>query len=124
VGLAVTLIAAALLLDPAQMVRGWIGVLAVLSLTFLTVGAYLAGRRPGNAVGWLLGGWGMVMAFGSLTGAYVDKGVVRDPGSLPGPQWAAWAEAVVWHPAFALLAFLLLLFPHGRLVVAAGPLAG
>src|SRR5829696_7427483 len=97
------------------MVRGWIGVLAVLSLTFLTVGAYLAGRRPGNAVGWLLGGWGMVMAFGSLTGAYVDKGVVRDPGSLPGPQWAAWAEAVVWHPAFSLLAFLLLLFPHGRL---------
>ena len=55
------------------------------------------------------------MAFGSLTGAYVDRGVVRDPGSLPGPEWAAWAEAVVWHPAFGLLAFLLLLFPHGRL---------
>jgi hypothetical protein len=28
----------------------------------------------------------------------------------------AWAESVVWHPAFSLLAFLLLLlFPHGRL---------
>jgi len=40
--------------------------------------------------------------------------VVRDPGSLPGPEWAAWAEAVVWHPALCLLAFLLL-FPHGRL---------
>jgi hypothetical protein len=114
-GLAVALIAAALVLDPAQMVRGWIGVLAVLSLTFLTVGAFLAGRRPTNPVGWLLLGWGMVMAFGSLTGAYVDRGLVRDPGSLPGPEWAAWAEAVVWHPAFALLAFLLLLFPHGRL---------
>ncbi|HET9560281.1 MAG TPA: hypothetical protein VFS70_24335, partial [Actinomycetota bacterium] len=47
--------------------------------------------------------------------AYVERGLVRDPGSLPGPHWAAWAEAVVWHPAFALLAFLLLLFPHGRL---------
>jgi hypothetical protein len=114
-GLAVALMAAALILDPAQMVRGWIGVLAVLSLTFLTVGAFLAGRRPANPVGWLLLGWGMVMAFGSLTGAYVDRGLVRDPGSLPGPEWAAWAEAVVWHPAFALLAFLLLLFPHGRL---------
>jgi hypothetical protein len=114
-GLAVALIAAALVLDPAQMIRGWIGVLAVLSLTFLTVGAFLAGRRPANPVGWLLLGWGMVMAFGSLTGAYVDRGLVRDPGSLPGPEWAAWAEAVVWHPAFALLAFLLLLFPHGRL---------
>jgi hypothetical protein len=42
-------------------------------------------------------------------------GLVRDPGSLPGPNWVAWAEAVVWHPAFMLLAFLLLLFPHGRL---------
>ena len=89
--------------------------LAVLSLAFLTVGAFLAGRRPANAVGWLLLGWGMVMAFGSFTGAYVERAVVRDPGSLPGPAWVAWAEAVVWHPAFALLAFLLLLFPHGRL---------
>ena len=114
-GLAVALIAVALAVNVAQLLRGWPGVLAVLSLVFVTVGAYLAGRRPANAVGWLLLGWGMVMAFGSFTGAYVDRGLVRDPGSVPGPQWAAWAEAVVWHPAFSLLAFLLLLFPHGRL---------
>ena len=55
------------------------------------------------------------MAFGTFTTAYVDKGLVRDPGSLPGPSWVGWAEGVVWHPAFALLAFLLLLFPYGRL---------
>ncbi|HEV3463226.1 MAG TPA: hypothetical protein VG846_04515 [Actinomycetota bacterium] len=114
-GLAVGLIGAALAVNAARLLPGWPGVLAVLSLVFITVGAYLAGRRPGNPVGWLLLGWGVVMAFGSFTGAYVDRGVVRDPGSLPGPEWAAWAEAVVWHPAFSLLAFLLLLFPHGRL---------
>jgi hypothetical protein len=114
-GLAVGLIGAALAVNAALVVRAWEGALAVLSLVFITVGAYLGGRRPGNAVGWLLLGWGVVMAFGSFTGAYVDRGVVRDPGSLPGPEWAAWAEGVVWHPAFALLAFLLLLFPHGRL---------
>jgi hypothetical protein len=114
-GLAVALLAAALAVNADLVVRGWEGALAVLSLAFLTVGAFLAGRRPGNAVGWLLLGWGMVMAFGSLTGAYVDRGLVRDPGSVPGASWAAWAEAVVWHPAFGLLAFLLLLFPHGRL---------
>ncbi|HEV2824764.1 MAG TPA: hypothetical protein VG035_06110, partial [Actinomycetota bacterium] len=84
-------------------------------LVFTTTGAFLAGRRPANPVGWLLLGWGMVMAFGSFTTCYVDKGLVRDPGSLPGPSWVGWAEGVVWHPAFALLAFLLLLFPHGRL---------
>jgi MFS family permease len=113
-GLAVALLVAAMVLAP-WLILGYVGVLAVLSLAFLTVGAFLAGRRPGNAVGWLLGGWGMVMAFSALTGAYVDRGLVHDPGSLPGPEWAAWAEAVVWHPAFSLLVFLLLLFPSGRL---------
>jgi hypothetical protein len=114
-GLAIGLIGVALAVNAALVVRAWEGVLVVLSLAFLTVGAFLAGRRPANAVGWLLLGWGMVMAFGSLTGAYVDRGLVRDPGTVPGPEWLAWAEAVVWHPAFGLLAFLLLLFPHGRL---------
>jgi hypothetical protein len=114
-GLAVGLVAAGLAVNAALVVRAWEGVLAVLCLAFLTVGAYLGGRRPGNPVGWLLLGWGMVMAFGSFAGAYVDRGLVRDPGSLPGPDWVAWAEGVVWHPAFGLLAFLLLLFPHGRL---------
>jgi MFS family permease len=113
-GLAVALLVAAMALGP-WLLLGYVGVQGVLSLAFLTVGAFLAGRRPGNAVGWLLLGWGMVMAFSAFTGAYVNRGLVRDPGSLPGPEWVAWAEAVVWHPAFALLAFLLLLFPHGRL---------
>jgi hypothetical protein len=113
-GLAAGLLLAAVALGP-WLVLGYVGVQVVLSLAFLTVGAFLGGRRPGNAVGWLLLGWGMVMAFSAFTGAYVEHGLVRDPGSVPGPDWAAWAEAVVWHPAFGLLAFLLLLFPHGRL---------
>jgi hypothetical protein len=50
-GLAALLIAVALAINVAQILRGWPGVLAVLSLVFVTVGAYLAGRRPANAVG-------------------------------------------------------------------------
>jgi hypothetical protein len=114
-GLAVALMAAGAAINPEQVATGEPGILIVLSLVFTTTGAFLAGRRPANPVGWLLGGWGMVMAFGCFTGAYVDRGLVRDPGSLPGPNWVAWAEGVIWHPAFGLLAFLLLLFPHGRL---------
>ena len=113
-GLAAVLLAAAMVLGP-WLLAGYVGFQVVLSLAFATVGAFVGGRRPGNPVGWLLLGWGLVMAFSAFTGAYVERGLVRDPGSLPGPDWAAWAEAVVWHPAFALLAFLLLLFPHGRL---------
>jgi len=114
-GLAVALMVAGFAVNPAQVLTGEPGLLIPVSLVFITTGAFLAGRRPANPVGWLLGGWGMVMAFGAFTTAYVDKGLVRAPGSLPGPNWVAWTEAVVWHPAFALLAFLLLLFPHGRL---------
>ena len=114
-GLAVALVVAGLAVNPGLIASGWAGAQALLGLTFITVGAYLAGRRPANAVGWLLLAWGMVMAFGSFVGAYVDRGLVRDPGSVPGAAWAAWAEGVVWHPAFGLLTFLLLLFPHGRL---------
>ena len=114
-GLAVALMAAGAAVNPEQVATGEPGILIVLSLVFITTGAFLAGRRPANPVGWLLGGWGMVMAFGCFAGAYVDRGLVRDPGSLPGPSWVAWAEGVIWHPAFGLLAFLLLLFPHGRL---------
>jgi hypothetical protein len=114
-GLAVALMAAGAAVNPGLVLTGEPGILIVLSLVFTTTGAFLAGRRPANPVGWLLGGWGMVMAFGTFTAAYVDKALVRDPGSLPGPGWVGWAEAVVWHPAFGLLAFLLLLFPHGRL---------
>jgi hypothetical protein len=114
-GLAIGLIAAALAVNTVQVATGEEGILAVLSLVFITTGAFLAGRRPANPVGWLLLGWGMVMALGSFTGAYVNRGLVRDPGSLPGPSWVGWAEGVIWHPAFGLLALLLLLFPHGRL---------
>jgi hypothetical protein len=114
-GLALALIAAGLAVNPVQVTAGEEGILAVLSLVFVTTGAFLAGRRPANPVGWLLLGWGMVMAFGCFTGAYVNRGLVRDPGSLPGPSWVGWADGVIWHPAFGLLAFLLLLFPHGRL---------
>jgi hypothetical protein len=113
-GLAAGLLAAASVLGPWLLLCD-VGVQALLSLAFLTVGAFLAGRRPANPVGWLLLGWGLVMAFSAFTGAYVERGLVRDPGSVPGPDWAAWAEGVVWHPAFGLLAFLLLLFPDGRL---------
>ena len=45
-GLALGLIGVALAVNAAYVVRSFVGVLVVLSLAFLTVGAFLAGRRP------------------------------------------------------------------------------
>ncbi|GAC1325737.1 MAG: hypothetical protein NVSMB13_09390 [Mycobacteriales bacterium] len=89
--------------------------LPAVSLTFAGVGALLSRRRPRNPVGWLLAGWGLVLAFRVFAQSYVDAASTRT-GGLPGAGWLAWLATVVWHPAFALLAFLVLIFPHGRLL--------
>ena len=81
-------------------------------VAFVTVGSFLGSRRPRNPIGWLFLAWGFVMISTTLASSYIQHGA---SGSLPGVEWAGWAVAVVWHPSFALLAFMLLLFPHGRL---------
>jgi len=91
---------------------------AVGALLFGPVGAFLAARRPRNPVGWLLAGYGVLMAFLWFAIAYLGElfdFALRRPGSLPGADWVAWAFAVVWHPGYGLLFLLLILFPHGRL---------
>ncbi|MDQ6649568.1 MAG: hypothetical protein M3Z02_05560, partial [Actinomycetota bacterium] len=87
------------------------------SVPFALVGALLTRRRPGNPVGWLIAGWGLVMAYRVFAQAYAGA-AASTPDRLPGAEWLAWVGTWLWHPAFSLLAFLLLLFPHGRLVSA------
>jgi hypothetical protein len=91
---------------------------AVGALLFGPVGAFLAARRPRNPIGWLLAGYGVIMAYFFFAIAYVGElfdFALRRPGSLPGADWVAWVFAVVWHPGYGLLFLLLILFPHGRL---------
>jgi hypothetical protein len=90
---------------------------AVGALLFGPVGAFLAARLPRNPIGWLLAGYGVVMAFFWFTVAYVGEllDLALHRGALPGAGWVAWAFAVVWHPGYGLVFLLLLLFPHGRL---------
>jgi hypothetical protein len=87
-------------------------VLALLS--FPTVGALIASRRPRNPIGWLLcltGPIAIVLLGGP---AYAQWALTKTPGS-----WIAlfseWLALVSYLPAFALFAFVLLLFPDGRL---------
>ncbi len=83
--------------------------LAVVGYAF--VGALVASRLPGNAVGWLLLAIGLVMALGALADANVHS------PSAPAFTLSAWLSAWGWHIWLVCAGvFLPLLFPDGRLV--------
>jgi hypothetical protein len=99
-------------------VSGWDFSSVVEEVTFLAVpavGFVLASRRPGNRVGWVFLGVGLVLGLGFFCERYGQRGLVADPRTLPAARVAAWFVNWAWALAFAGLAFMLLLFPTGRL---------
>jgi hypothetical protein len=91
--------------------------IALALLGFPTVGAVVASRRPGNAIGWLFCVVGFFSQVGIFSEQYVIYALLTNPGSLPGAQ--AFAAGLAWGPYAPVVAviavFLLLLFPGGRL---------
>jgi hypothetical protein len=87
-------------------------------LVYASVGAFVASRRPKNLVGWLLCVIGFVCVVQSFGVAYADYALLADPAfSLPGAVYMACiSQSLV---ALTILipaaAFLILLFPDGRL---------
>jgi hypothetical protein len=72
-------------------------------------------RRPGNAIGWLLGLIELSLAASMFTDQYALYGLATASGSLPAARTAGWAAGVLATVTVMLLAFLILLFPAGRL---------
>ena len=72
-------------------------------------------RRPGNAIGWLLGLIELSLAASMFTDQYALYGLATASGSLPAARTAGWAAGVLATVTVMLLAFLILLFPDGRL---------
>lgn len=92
------------------------GALVAVALAFTTVGALIASRRPENAIGWIFCAVGFAFCLGGFTGAYASFALFALPGSLPGGKVMAWVSEWVGGPGLmGVFAFLLLLFPDGRL---------
>jgi hypothetical protein len=91
-------------------------VLSLLILAFSTVGALVASRRPENPIGWIFCFGALVWILGELALEYGVYALITAPDGLPAAEWIAWfggwARGVGW---FLIVAFLLLLFPTGRL---------
>ena len=102
---------------------GWLGtvrtgadlVLAVAAGVGVAISQLIISRLPGNAVGWLLGLIELSLAAAMFTDQYALYGLATAPGSLPAAQTAGWAAGVLATVTVLLLAFLILLFPDGRL---------
>jgi hypothetical protein len=90
---------------------------AVTMLAFAIVGALIAVRRPGNTIGWIFCGAGVALGVANGANEYAIRGLLADPGSLPGAIYAAWLSQWLWVPlSFLAGSFLLLLFPTGHLL--------
>ena len=87
----------------------------VIPITCSTVGVIIASRRPHHPIGWLFCAVGLLAGVNHLCAEYAVFALIAQPGSLPGGQASAWVAAWPWMPANALLVFVGLLFPDGRL---------
>ena len=92
----------------------FVPMMALMLVSFSTVGAVIAARRSDNAVGWSLSAIALTLGVTFAAQSYADYTLIADPGSLPGGDIAVWLS--LWAPVPALIAatFFCLLFPDGR----------
>jgi hypothetical protein len=87
----------------------------VVNMAVPVMGFVLASRRPGNRIGWLALAAGLTLGLRSFADPYEQRALVAAPGSVPAGPVALWVSVWIWSISLALVAFLFLLFPTGRL---------
>ena len=87
----------------------------VTTLGVPVVGFVLASRRPANRLGWLFLGAALGLGLSFFSTQYAQHALVAVPGSWPAGRAVAWFANWIWAIPYALLAFVFLLFPTGRL---------
>lgn len=82
---------------------------AVVTFPFVVIGVYIVVRANGNAVGWHLTVFGLLLGLTTLLEVYASAG-------LPFAVWCAWLASLTWLPAMiSLLVGIPLTFPEGHL---------
>src|SRR5215467_208616 len=87
----------------------------VVDLAVPIMGFVLAYKRPANRIGWLFLVAGLAVGLSSFWNQYGLHALIAAPGSLPGGRAFAWLFNWIWVIPVAVLAFVFLLFPDGRL---------
>ncbi len=82
---------------------------------FSTVGAVIVSRRPNNIIGWLFNAAGLLLGLNHYSSEFAIYTLLAQPGSVPGGEVAVWLAHWLFVPSAALVVFLFLLFPTGRL---------
>ena len=89
--------------------------ITIVQIAFVTVGAVVATRLPGNVIGWLFLAVGLMLAASMLTGGYATRAVLPQ-SDLPAGVAAAVVFNLLQGPLLiGLLGSLLLVFPDGHL---------
>ena len=88
---------------------------SIAAATYASVGLVLASRRPKNAIGWGFLAVSLSLAVVLITERFAEYALLVNPGSLRGGGVAAALRQTTFIFLLTAVAFLLLLFPHGRL---------
>jgi hypothetical protein len=105
--------------DPAYRVSVdvWLFLFLANPLTYTTVGAAIARRRPDHYAGWTLLASGLAFSLVLAGVAYTYAGLPPNPTRLPGAEIVAWIAGAMFVPALALMVCIFLLrFPDGSLL--------
>ena len=118
-GTAIALLIANLVLSVRADALGDDGVFAfvypIFLLAFSTVGALIAARQPGNAIGWVFIGTGLAWAVLGTADAYAAYALATGQEASFAARAADWVNIWFYGPGIFLpVTLLLLLFPDGR----------
>jgi hypothetical protein len=99
--------------SPAELVFNHHAIGIVTAIGLAVLGAFIAGRRPANPIGWLMTVAAVLLGVFSFTQQYAPLAV---RSSLPGVDLASWLATWTNLPGIAItITFVFLLFPDGRL---------